>query len=320
MDCPGCKKPLLPNSLYCIECGAALDDSVIALAKAEKKQNEKIVFNDSSDLLKIAVFSLIFPGLAHAFFLSDFFYAAVFAFSFILFITGVIYFTGTFYIDMPLLAAAYFIYTYCLTHAFSIYRRKFNLLDDSNYRFSSILIRFLYVIVTSAVFLGGYSNYQYYYNYVVQIHTDVFSPVFENGERIVVNVSERSKLNIVRGDLLLFKLSGALYAGNNIYVRGEYFEKVIGLPGEKINFKTDGIYINGVNIGQKFYPLNSDAVKAFAGTEFINAGDEYFAFATGIINGRPVSVAARLKKADFIGRLYRVAWPLNKRRKISRAL
>jgi signal peptidase I len=317
MDCPRCGGELLPNSRHCIECGSRLDDGIIARAEIEKQNKEKTAFSDSSDLIKIAVFSIIYPGLGHIIFLKDYLRGAFFAFSFTAFLIASNYMAGTFYFDMPLLLAAYLIYSLSPAHAFNFYRVKYNVAGDYNYRSSALVIRYFIIIAATAVFVAAYSNYQYYYNYVITVETDLYSPVFRRGDRVLVKMNERADLKAARGDILLFNLNRAFYAGNNVVVRGQYFEKVIGIPGETIKFDTEEITVNGKKLADNFFPLNGSALQKLSGAEFLNDKDQYLIIANGVINAVIVPIAAQVKKDAFIGRIHSIAWPYSRRKVLS---
>ncbi len=314
MDCPRCGSVLLPNSRHCIECGCQLDDDVIELAEIESKKNRKNVFSNLSDLIKIAVFSIIYPGLGHIIYLKDYYHGALFAFFFTSFLIVSNYLVGTFYFDMPLLLAAYLIYSLSPLHAFNLYRIKYNVADDYNYRSSTIVIRYFIIIAVTAVFVTAYSNYQYYYNYIITVEADLYSPLFKRGDRVLVKMNERADLKVRRGDILLFNLTRAVLAGYNVVVRGQYFEKVIGLPGEIIKFDTEEIIVNGKKLDEKFFPLNRTALEKLSGMEFFNGEGEYLIIANGVLNAAIVPVAAQVKKDAFIGRIYSIAWPLGRRK------
>lgn len=314
MDCPRCGSVLLPNSRHCIECGSQLDESIIEAAEIENKNNRKTVFSDLSDLIKIAFFSIIYPGLGHVIYLKDYYHGTLFAFFFTAFLIASNYLVGTFYFDMPLLLAAYLIYSLSPAHAFNLYRIKYNIADDYNYRSSAIVMRYFIIIAATAVFVAAYSNYQYYYNYVITVETDLYSPFFKRGDRVLVRMDERDDLKAERGDILLFNLTRAVSGGYNVIVRGQYFEKVIGLPGETIKFNTEEIIINGKKLDEKFFPLNGKALEKLAGTEFFNGENDYLIIANGVLNAAIVPVAAQVKKDAFIGRIYSIAWPLGRRK------
>lgn len=316
MDCPRCGNELLPNSRHCIECGSELDDKIMRLAEAEKKRKEKSGFSDSSDLLKLSFFSIIYPGLGHAVYLKEFSFGFLFAASFTALLIAANYFVGTFYIDMPLLIAAYLVYSFAPVHAFGIYRVKLNLRDDYAFRSSVFLFRYFVVVFTALIFLGAYSNYQRYFYYVARVNSAIYEPFFKKGDRVLAETGRKAAYGIKRGDIILFSITRGVYAGNFLYVSGEYFEKVIGLPGERIKISAGEIYINGSRIEKKFHPLNKNAVIALDNTEAANGPGEYFVCVNGVLAGREVTLYAQVAREDVAGKISRIVWPFERRKMI----
>ncbi|OQA76423.1 MAG: Signal peptidase I U [bacterium ADurb.Bin243] len=316
MDCPRCGNELLPNSRHCIECGSELDDKIIRLAEAEKKRKEKSSFGESSDLLKLSFFSIIYPGLGHAFYLREFKAGFLFAALFTALLIAANYFVGTFYIDMPLLIAAYLVYSFAPVHAFRIYRIKFNFRDDYAFRSSVFFFRYFVVVATALIFLGAYSNYQHYFYYVTQVNSAIYEPVLKKGDRVLAETGRKSDYGIRRGDIILFSVTRGVYAGNFLNVSGEYFEKVIGLPGERIKISGGEIYINGSRIEKKFHPLNKNAVFALNNTEAASGAGEYFVCVNGVLTGRETTLYALVKREDVSGKISRIVWPFDRRKNI----
>jgi len=314
MNCPRCGSELLPNSFHCIECGSQLDEKIIARVEIEKQNKYKKAFIDSFDLIKIAFFSIIYPGLGHIIYLGQYLQGALIAFFFTVFLIASDYMTGTYYFDIPALIAAYLIYCISPAHAFNLYRVKYNVADDYNYRSCAAIIRYFAILFATVIFIAAYSNYQYYYNYVITVETDLYSPIFKRGDRVLVKTGERADLKAARGDILLFTLNRAIHAGYNVNVRGEYFEKIIGLPGEIIKFDTDEITVNGRKLSEIFFPLNVKALEKLAGSEYVNGKEQYLTIANGVLNAAITPLAVQLKKDAFIGRIHSIVWPYSRRK------
>lgn len=206
MDCPRCGDELLPNSRHCLNCGSELDDKILELAEAEKKRKNQARLSDTTDLFKLALFSVVYPGLGHIVYFRDLFHGSLFAAGFAALLFAAHIFVGTFYFDMPLLLAAYLIYSLAPVHAFRVYRAKYNVAEDSGFRSAAFVIRYFVVIATAAIFLGAYSNYQSYFYYVVSVNSPVYEPHFYAGDRLLVSMNDERSREIRRGDIVLFSV------------------------------------------------------------------------------------------------------------------
>ncbi|HBC76009.1 MAG: signal peptidase I [Candidatus Wallbacteria bacterium GWC2_49_35] len=309
MDCPRCGDELLPNSRHCLNCGSELDDKILELAEAEKKRKNQARLSDSTDLFKLALFSVVYPGLGHIVYFRDFFHGALFAAGFTALLFAAHIFVGTFYFDMPLLFAAYLIYSLAPVHAFRLYRAKYNVAEDSGFRSAAFIIRYFVVIATAAIFLGAYSNYQRYFYYVVSVNSPVYEPHFFAGDRLLVSLNDERSRVIRRGDIVLFSVGRVVYRGAVTYSGGEYFEKVIGLPGETVRFGTDEISVDGTKLAAEYLPLSKIAMAEVEKREYILTAAEYLIVVNGSMGGRDVAFAHIVGRENIRGRISAVAWP-----------
>lgn len=313
MDCPRCGDELLPNSRHCLNCGNELDDKILELADAEKKRKNQAGLSDATDLVKLALFSVAYPGLGHLIYFRDLFHGALFAAGFTALLLAAHIFVGTFYFDMPLLFAAYLIYSLAPVHAFRMYRAKYNVAEDSGFRSAAFVIRYFVVIATAAIFLGAYSNYQSRFYYVISVNSPVYEPHFYAGDRLLVTMNDERSRALRRGDIVLFAVGRVVYRGAVTYGGGEYFEKVIGLPGETVRFETDEISIDGTKLAARYLPLSKIAMAEVEKTEYTLAAGEYLLVVNGSIGGREVAFARTVSREDIRGRVSAVAWPPRRR-------
>lgn len=313
MNCPRCGDELLPNARHCINCGSELDDEVLELAASEKKRNERAAFRDSSDLLKLALFSVIYPGFAHAVYLGEFPLGAAIAAGFTLLLAFAHAFVGTYYLDMPALFGAYLIYGLAPVHAFRLYRAKYNVAEDSDYRAAAFVIRYFVIIATAAIFIVGYSNYQGRFYYVISVGTAAYEPNFLAGDRLLASLAGPGPRPPGRGEIALFSVGRTVYRGAVAYGGGEYFERIIGLPGETVRFETEEIFINGAKLAPGFFPLSKNAMAEVEKKEYILGADEYLVVVNASYAGREVSFAQTIPRHAIRGRIVYLAWPLSRR-------
>lgn len=97
---------------------------------------------------------------------------------------------------------------------------------------------------------------------------DSMNPVLRNGDVVLVNRLVYNARRPRRGDIIVFKPKGN---ENSHY----YIKRVIGLPGEKVEFRENQIYINGNRLEEKHQSTAVDRTGIV--TEEMELGsDEYF--------------------------------------------
>ncbi|MCI9490887.1 signal peptidase I [Lachnospiraceae bacterium 48-42] len=97
---------------------------------------------------------------------------------------------------------------------------------------------------------------------------DSMNPILRNGDVVLVNRLVYNARRPRRGDIIVFKPKGN---ENSHY----YIKRVIGLPGEKVEFRENEIYINGNRLEEKYQSTAVDRTGIV--TEKMELGsDEYF--------------------------------------------
>lgn len=126
---------------------------------------------------------------------------------------------------------------------------------------SSWIFKILITILLAYVFVC-------YFGQRVSAVGDSMNPRLNNGDVVLVNRFVYNTSSPKRGDLIVFKPKGN---ENSHY----YIKRVIGLPGETIEFLEGNIYINGEKLQEEYEstPVNDVGII----TEKIELnGDEYF--------------------------------------------
>jgi signal peptidase I len=106
-----------------------------------------------------------------------------------------------------------------------------------------LIVSFLLVIMVRALFFS---------NYVVEGHS--MNPTLEEGNFLMVNKMVYSFSMPERFDVVVFQQENA---------SDNYVKRVIGLPGDKIEYKKDMLYVNGDLIVEPF--IRPDHLKIFGG-------------------------------------------------------
>ncbi|MCL4360095.1 signal peptidase I [Patescibacteria group bacterium] len=138
-----------------------------------------------------------------------------------------------------------------------------------------------------------------------EINGQSMEPNFHNNEFILTNKLSYRLGDPKRGDVVIFK------SPENKDI--DFIKRVIGLPGEQVTLKDNGIYINGQRLDE---PYLAPDVYIF-GESYLHEGQtiivpqgDYFVLG----DNRPHSSDSRefgpIAKTDFIGKAVLRYWPL----------
>lgn len=159
---------------------------------------------------------------------------------------------------------------------------------------------FGYVVVIIAVIL--------IVNYVVTIQQNVgpsMKPTINNGDALILNKTAYKLGKVKRNDVIAF-----LYSGTKYLVK-----RVVGLPGERIDFKNNVLYINGKAYDESF--LGNDVVTSDFQMEDITGCEKgiipknsYLVLGdnrTDSMDSRDIGIVS---KKDIIGKTTLRIWPI----------
>ncbi len=108
----------------------------------------------------------------------------------------------------------------------------------------------------------------WYFGKQVNVIGDSMNPVLENGDVTLVNRIVYNMSTPDRGDVIAFKPHGN--ESSHYYIK-----RIIGLPGETVELKDDGIWINGKKLEEKY--VTTDVENVGIADEPITLGNnEYF--------------------------------------------
>lgn len=124
------------------------------------------------------------------------------------------------------------------------------------------------------------------------------SPTLKNGDKILVNKISYRIHSIKRNDVVIVKQSGSEH---NYYS----VERVIGLPGEKVQIKDGRVYINGKKLNEKFdFPKMENGGLALEAVT-LDTG-EYFVLCDNRNNGEDSRNAnvGNIVREDIVGKAW----------------
>lgn len=108
----------------------------------------------------------------------------------------------------------------------------------------------------------------WYFGQRVSMVGDSMNPVLKNGDIVFVNRIVYNATTPKRGDVIVFKPRGN---ENSHY----YIKRIIGLPGETIEFIENRIYIDGERLDEEYETTNIDYVGVVE-DKLTLGNDEYF--------------------------------------------
>ena len=153
---------------------------------------------------------------------------------------------------------------------------------------------FIFIVIFIAVYIVG----------LQQVVGPSMAPTFSNGDILILDkVSYRFK-DIERGDVV------ALYYADTKFL----IKRVIGLPGEKIDFRDGDLYVNNRLVPEEY--INDDTTEDFSLSSLgYSSIPENMYFVVG--DNRLDSLDSRssevglISKEDIIGKARLRLWPIN---------
>jgi signal peptidase I len=140
------------------------------------------------------------------------------------------------------------------------------------------------------------------------IPSDSMLPTLRTHDRVIVNKLSYKLHPVHRGDIIVFKSPPNVDPSVKDLVK-----RVIGLPGETVEGRSDGhIYINGKVLKESYLPAGQGPGPGFALLKIPK--DSYWVMG----DNRPNSRDSRffpdhfIRKKDIIGRVFLRIWPLNR--------
>ena len=142
--------------------------------------------------------------------------------------------------------------------------------------------------------------------YVVSMQQVVgpsMNTTYTEGEIVLISKLSYKLGKINRGDVVVFQYDGI----KNL------IKRVVGLPGDKIEYKDNKLYINDVYYEEKY--LNNVTTADFnissLGSETVPE-NAYFLLGDNRVNSMDSREIGFINKKDIIGKVFVRIWPINK--------
>lgn len=146
-------------------------------------------------------------------------------------------------------------------------------------------------------------------------------PTLLEGDRILVNKISYRLHSPGRGDVVVFKQGddgspGFLRRLWNVVSEGlgrppegsrDLVKRVIALPGETVEVRTDGVYVNGAPLSEPWLPPRS-SVGSLKGPVTIPK-DQYWVMGDNRANSSDSRVFGPIRRGEIVGRAIFIVWP-----------
>ena len=155
-------------------------------------------------------------------------------------------------------------------------------------------IIFIFAVIFIAIYIVG----------LQQVVGPSMSPTFENGNILILDKVSYRFSDIKRNDVV------SLYYADTKYL----IKRVIGLPGEKIEYRSGDLYVNDILVEEEF--LNEAYTEDFSLRDLgYNVIPEDMYFVVGDNRGDSLdsrnSEVGLIPKDDIIGKVRIRLWPIN---------
>ena len=120
-------------------------------------------------------------------------------------------------------------------------------------------------------------------------------PTLREGERVIVDKVSYLFRPPARGDIVVLDLQGE---------PEDLIKRVIGLPGETIEFKDGDVWIDGRPLDEPYAQSSSGAIAARQ-----LGSDEYFVMGDNRGNSKDSRVFGPIHREDIVGRAWIIYWP-----------
>ena len=126
-------------------------------------------------------------------------------------------------------------------------------------------------------------------------------PTLDNNNVVILNKIDYRLSNINRFDVVVIKLE-----------KEKLIKRVIGLPGEHVEYKDGNLYVDGFMVDEDFNHADTNDFKLESIGYLKIPGDKYFVVGDNRMNSTDSRVLGLIDKEDILGSVSYRIFPINK--------
>jgi signal peptidase I len=138
---------------------------------------------------------------------------------------------------------------------------------------------------------------------VFVVSGESMEPNFHDKEYLLVNKIGYTISTPKRGDVVVFKFPGELDQ--------KYIKRVVGLPGDTIEIKNNGVYVNNQKLLESYIPVTTQTAPLVNQTKWTVKDKEYFVMGDNRENSNDSRVWGVLPKEYLIGKIIYSIYPIS---------
>ena len=140
------------------------------------------------------------------------------------------------------------------------------------------------------------------------IPSESMVPTLKVGDRVLVNKLSYDLHDVHRGDIIVFKTPPGQDDGVNDLVK-----RVIGLPGETVEFRDGSVFINGKQLDEHYLPDGTvTAPTCGVATSVTVPAGHYWVMGDNRTQSKDSRCFGAIPKGDIVGRAFFRFWPLSR--------
>lgn len=100
------------------------------------------------------------------------------------------------------------------------------------------------IVIVIALVIVGFVKWLIFTPYTVNGAS--MHPTFETGDRVIVNQLSKKLNTLTHGDVIVFHEDA----------ERDFIKRIIGLPGDRVAYENDQLYINGQKVEEPYLKVN----------------------------------------------------------------
>ncbi|MFI5262030.1 MAG: signal peptidase I [Candidatus Limnocylindrales bacterium] len=140
-----------------------------------------------------------------------------------------------------------------------------------------------------------------------QVEQESMENTLQPGQYVLVDKLTPRFNDYQRGDIIVFNPPGQA-PGSPAEV--PFIKRIIGLPGDRIDFRNGDVYVNGVKLDEPYLYGDQPTQAGAMGSTVVVPADSYFGMGDHRADSTDSRVFGFIARSDIIGRAWLRYWPI----------